>query len=184
LDLVAAAQIQALATNLVGSLVLATAAAARGPLAIFRVTLAVIPLGLKLAFRLFGVVVVTVILMVGVERPVLAVIILGLGAEAFFLGGMFGLFAQQRFAVRLGDLVIIWVDFAKSEKAVAVSAIVYERRLKRGFDAGYLGKVDIPLSCLCSADSKSNSSIRFPWTTATRVSSGWRASISMRVVIE
>src|SRR3982751_78990 len=42
----------------------------------------------------------------------------------------------------------------------------------------------LPLSCLCSADSKSNSSIRFPLTTATRVSSGWRASISMRMDIE
>src|SRR3954454_12389541 len=41
-----------------------------------------------------------------------------------------------------------------------------------------------PLSCLCSADSKSNSSIRFPLTTATRVSSRWRASISMRMDIE
>src|SRR4051794_6661777 len=42
----------------------------------------------------------------------------------------------------------------------------------------------LPLSCLCSADSKSNSSIRVPLTTATRVSSGWRASISMRIDIE
>src|SRR6476646_3537120 len=42
----------------------------------------------------------------------------------------------------------------------------------------------LPLSCLCSADSKSNSSIRFPLPTATRVSSGWRASISMRMDIE
>src|SRR5438270_9083104 len=42
----------------------------------------------------------------------------------------------------------------------------------------------LPLSCLCSTDSKSNSSIRFPLTTATRVSSGWRASISMRMDIE
>src|SRR4051794_33909131 len=42
----------------------------------------------------------------------------------------------------------------------------------------------LPLSCLCSADSKSNSSIRVPLTTATRVSSGWRASISMRMDIE
>src|SRR5688500_16165940 len=42
----------------------------------------------------------------------------------------------------------------------------------------------LPLSCLCSEDSKSNSSIRLPLTTATRVSSGWRASISMRMDIE
>ncbi|VVT15328.1 hypothetical protein SPHINGO361_130381 [Sphingomonas sp. EC-HK361] len=41
----------------------------------------------------------------------------------------------------------------------------------------------MPLSCLRSALSKSNSSIRLPLTTATRVSSRWRASISMRVVI-
>ena len=36
-----------------------------------------------------------------------------------------------------------------------------------------------PFSCFLSCDSKSNSSIRLPWTTTTRVSSGWEASISI-----
>src|SRR5262249_37796467 len=36
-----------------------------------------------------------------------------------------------------------------------------------------------PRSCLRLADSKSNSSTRFPRTTTTRVSSGWVASISI-----
>jgi hypothetical protein len=67
---------------------------------------------------------VTVILMVGIERAVFLVMILGFGAEAFFLGRMFGFFAQQGFAVGLGDLVIIGMDFAEGEKAVAVSAVV------------------------------------------------------------
>ena len=53
---------------------------------------------------------------------------LGLGARIFlFLG-------QQRLAVRRRDLVVIGVDFRKGQEAMAVSAIVHEGRLQRGFD--------------------------------------------------
>src|SRR3546814_13362866 len=58
-------------------------------------------------------------------------------------GGMFGLFAKQRVAVFLRNLVIIGVDLAKGEEAVAIAAIFDERRLQRRFDAGYLGQIDI-----------------------------------------
>src|SRR3546814_4918522 len=61
------------------------------------------------------------------------------------LGGMLGLFAQQRFAVFLRDLVIVGVDFAEGQEAVTVAAIFDERRLQRRFDAGDLGQIDIAL---------------------------------------
>ncbi len=61
------------------------------------------------------------------------------GAEPLFLGGMLGLFGQQRIAIRLRDLIIVGMDFAEGEEAVAVAAIIDERRLKRRFDAGHLG---------------------------------------------
>src|SRR5262249_51481835 len=41
----------------------------------------------------------------------------------------------------------------------------------------------LPRSCLRLADSKSNSSTRFPRTTTTRVSSGWVASMSILLAI-
>ena len=61
------------------------------------------------------------------------------GAQALFLGGMLGFLAQQCVAVGLGDLIIIGMDFAEGEEAVAIAAIVDERRLERRFDAGDLG---------------------------------------------
>src|ERR1700730_2257649 len=42
----------------------------------------------------------------------------------------------------------------------------------------------LPRSCLRLADSKSNSSTRWPRSTATRVSSGWVASISILLGID
>ena len=57
---------------------------------------------------------------------------------------MLGLLGQQRVAVGLGDLIIVRMDFAEGEEAVAIAAIVDERRLQRRFDAGHLGKIDIP----------------------------------------
>src|SRR3546814_17893841 len=61
---------------------------------------------------------------------------------------MVGLFAQQRFAVFLRDLVIVGVDFAEGQEAVTVAAIFDERRLQRRFDAGNLGQIDIALELL------------------------------------
>ena len=55
-----------------------------------------------------------------------------------------GLFvAQQGFAVGNGDLVIVGVDFAEGEEAVAVAAIFHERRLQARLNARDLGEVDI-----------------------------------------
>ena len=47
---------------------------------------------------------------------------------------MFGLFAQQRVAVGLRNLVIVGMDFAEGEEAVAIAAVVDKRRLERRFD--------------------------------------------------
>ena len=60
--------------------------------------------------------------------------------QRFGVGGLFG---QQRFAVRDGDLVIIGVDFRKGEEAVAIAAVIHECRLQRRLDARYLGEIDI-----------------------------------------
>ena len=61
---------------------------------------------------------------------------------------MLGFLAKQRVAIGLWDLIIIGVDFAEGEEAVAVSAIIDERRLQRRFDPGHLGKIDIPFELL------------------------------------
>jgi len=61
---------------------------------------------------------------------------------------MLRLFAQQGFAVFLRNLVIVGVDFAEGQEAVAIAAIFDERRLQRRFDAGYLGQIDIALELL------------------------------------
>lgn len=86
---------------------------------------------------------------------------------------------QEGLTVGKRNLVVVRMDFRKSEKAVAVSTVIDEGRLKRGFNPRYLGKVDIAADLLLCSDSKSNSSIRFPRTTTTRVSSSWEASISI-----
>ena len=52
---------------------------------------------------------------------------------------MLRFFPKQRVAVRLRDLVIIRVDFAEGEEAVAISAIIDEGRLQRRLDPGDLG---------------------------------------------
>ena len=69
-------------------------------------------------------------------------------AQPLFLGGVLGFLAQQGVAVGLGDLVIIGVDFAEGEEAVAIAAIIDERRLERRFDPGYLGEIDIAFELL------------------------------------
>ena len=60
-------------------------------------------------------------------------------AKPLFLRGVFGFLAQQRVAIGLGDLVVIRMDFREGQEAVAVAAIVDERRLERGLHAGDLG---------------------------------------------
>src|SRR3546814_13763878 len=64
-------------------------------------------------------------------------------AHRFFLGVVFGLLAQQRVTIRLGDLVISGMDFAERQESVAVATVIDERRLERRLDACHLGEIDI-----------------------------------------
>ena len=56
--------------------------------------------------------------------------------------------AQQCLAVLARDLVIVGMDFAEREKAVAIAAIFDERRLQRRFDAGYTCEINVALDLL------------------------------------
>ena len=139
LDLVAAAQILALATKLVGGAFIDRRRVGAGAgLGCFAFVVVMI------AF-LGDVVVRSVVVMMRVEA---ALIFLIITAQPLFLGGMLGFFAEQGIAVRLGDLVIIGVDFAEGEEAVAIAAVIDERRLQRRFDPGYFGKIDIAFELL------------------------------------
>ena len=86
-----------------------------------------------------------IVMIVEIVVMIVAVGVIFGRAQPLFLGGMLGLFAQQGVAIGLGDLVIIGVDFAKGEEAVAIAAIVDERRLERRFDPSYLGEIDVTL---------------------------------------
>jgi hypothetical protein len=69
---------------------------------------------------------------------------------ALFLGFAMRLFLglDQRLPVGDRDLVVVGMDFAEGEEAVAVAAIFNESGLKRGFDPGDLGEVDISAQLL------------------------------------
>ncbi|MDF0495031.1 hypothetical protein P0R27_17160 [Bradyrhizobium yuanmingense] len=69
---------------------------------------------------------------------------------ALFLGLAMGLFLglDQRLPVCDRDLVVVGMDFAEGEKAVAIAAILDEGGLERGFDPCDLGEVDIPAQLL------------------------------------
>ena len=95
------------------------------------------------------------------------------------LGVVARLLLQQRLPVGEGDLIVVGMDFGEGEEAVAVAAVIDERRLQRRLDPRYLGEIDVSSSCWRSAASKSNSSTRLPRSTTTRVSSGWVASMSI-----
>ena len=172
LDLVAAAQCQTAGAQIVGLLGLAAALTAAAAIAALAVVVAGV-LALFVLFTLFVVVkavfdhaafdrgdmVLVAIVDFGhavfvIARAVKADIvaeIVGIlvgGAKGSLFLGVAGLFGQQRLAVFLGDLVVIRVDFAEGQKAVAIAAEVDERRLQRRFDPGYLGKVDVALDLL------------------------------------
>ncbi len=53
------------------------------------------------------------------------------------------LFLDQRLPVGDRDLIIVGMDFAEGEEAVAVAAIIDERRLQRRFDARDFGEIDV-----------------------------------------
>ena len=86
-----------------------------------------------------------VVLIVVMPIAMIVVIMIIASAQTLFLGGMFGFFAEQRFAVFLGNLVIVGMDFAERQKSVATAAIIDERRLQRRLDPSYLGKIDVAL---------------------------------------
>ncbi|WP_283810242.1 hypothetical protein [Bradyrhizobium sp. Gha] len=69
---------------------------------------------------------------------------------ALFLGLAMGLFLglDQRLTVGNRDLVVIGMDFAEGEEAVAIAAVFDEGGLERGFDPCDLGEVDIPAQLL------------------------------------
>ncbi|CUX22301.1 membrane hypothetical protein [Agrobacterium deltaense Zutra 3/1] len=60
-------------------------------------------------------------------------------AAAMILGFRF----QEGLTVGERNLIIVRMDFRKSEKAVAVSTVIHEGRLKGRLNAGDLGKIDI-----------------------------------------
>jgi hypothetical protein len=62
--------------------------------------------------------------------------VLGLAVGALFLG-------QQRLPVGDRDLVVVGMNFAECQEAMAVAAIFDERRLQRRFDPRYLGEIDV-----------------------------------------
>ncbi|WP_456621188.1 hypothetical protein [Bradyrhizobium sp. P5_C12] len=65
---------------------------------------------------------------------------------SFAMGLFFGL--DQRLPVGDRDLVVIGMDFAEGEKAVAVAAVFDEGGLERRLHPGDLGEVDIPAQLL------------------------------------
>ncbi|MBB4391377.1 hypothetical protein [Bradyrhizobium sp. ERR14] len=69
---------------------------------------------------------------------------------ALFLGLAMGLFLGLDQCLTVGDrdLVVVGMDFAEGEEAVAVAAIFDEGGLERGFDPCDLGEVDIPAQLL------------------------------------
>ncbi|WP_420131002.1 hypothetical protein [Rhodopseudomonas sp.] len=64
---------------------------------------------------------------------------------ALFLGFAMSAFVglDQRLTVGDRDLVVIGMDFAEGEEAVAVATVFDEGRLQRGFDPGDFGEVDV-----------------------------------------
>jgi hypothetical protein len=69
---------------------------------------------------------------------------------ALLFGLAMGLFLglDQRLPVGDGDLVVVGMDFAERQEAVAVAAIFDESGLERGFDPGDLGEINVPAQLL------------------------------------
>src|SRR5690606_36847718 len=62
--------------------------------------------------------------------------------------GRFGFGAQQRLPVGDGDLVVVGMDFAEGQEAVAIAAISDKGGSKRGLDPRHAGQIDISLELL------------------------------------
>ncbi len=50
---------------------------------------------------------------------------------------------DQRLPVGDRDLIVVRMDFGKRQEAVAVAAVLDERRLQRRLDPRYLGEIDV-----------------------------------------
>ena len=74
----------------------------------------------------------------------------------FFLSRIGFLLSDQRHTVCDGDLVIVRVNFGKSQKSVAVAAIFDESRLQRRFNPRYFCEIDITFkrSATCTFEIK------------------------------
>lgn len=68
----------------------------------------------------------------------------------FFFGLAMGalLGFDQRLPIGHRDLVVVGMDFAERQKAVAIAAVFDEGGLERGFDPGDFGEVDITAELL------------------------------------
>ena len=64
------------------------------------------------------------------------VFFLFLGAQGGLFRRMFGFLRQQFLAILARNLIIVGVDFGKSQKSVAIAAIIHKSSLQRRFDAG------------------------------------------------
>jgi hypothetical protein len=63
-----------------------------------------------------------------------------------FRGALRPLFlGDQRLPVGDRNLIIVRMNFAEGEEAVAVAAVIDERRLERRLDPGHLGEIDVAL---------------------------------------
>ena len=95
--------------------------------------------------RALGAIVLAHFLDVGAVDPVAAarLVVVGFGVQALLLG-------DQPFAVGDGDLIVVGMDFREGQEAVAVAAILDERRLQRRLDADDLGEIDVALEGLAA----------------------------------
>ena len=61
------------------------------------------------------------------------------------VGGALGalVLGDQRLPVGDRDLIVVGMDFAEGEKAVAIAAVIDERGLQRRLDARDLGQIDV-----------------------------------------
>jgi hypothetical protein len=98
-------------------------------------------------FEAVFVVVVAAIVVAAFELAVLVLAVFG-GAQGGFFLGVGGVFGQQRLAVFLGDLVVVGVDFAEGQEAMAIATEIDKGRLERRLYAGDLGEVDVTLDLL------------------------------------
>ena len=124
--------------------------------AVFLALVLVAGFGVRFGFGLFAVLAVLVMIVIMVVTGMVMAAAVHFGGNAVghvraiiivigFDGGsgLFGGFAQQGFAVLSGQLVVIRVDLAEGEEAVAVAAILDKGRLERRLHPGHFGEIDV-----------------------------------------